>query len=237
MPDPDSIGQHTSLFLLAVEAGFRDHLATWNDAPNASLKQARVNPHTLVPGDLVTIPELEAERAEGKATERFHRFTVRATGLLLKLAIQDLDRNPEGGRTVQLFLGAKSGTGGGVDVTVPTTHLLDGDGALEQVIDPATTEGEARLLVGEDPAQVQRKIRLLVGGLEPPNTIRGQQARLNNLGYFAGFTDDHTVQLTWAIEEFQLEHGLKPTGKTDDPATFNKLAHVHGDLLESERVP
>ena len=57
------------------------------------------------------------------------------------------------------------------------------------------------------------------------------------MGYFAGFAEKDVDQLRWAIEEFQVDHGIKATGKFDDPVTFNRIAHEHGDLLASERVP
>jgi hypothetical protein len=236
MADPTQVADGRSLFQAAVEAGFRDHLASWNDGANSAIRKSRVNPHTLAEADQVVLPVLEPGQVAGKGTDQFHTFTVRATGLLLNLAVQDFGREPLAGRTVRVFLAAAA-AGGGVSPSALSTHVLDADGALQRPIRSSITEGELQLFAGDVTTAVETRIRLLIGRLDPPNTIRGQQIRLNNMGYFAGFTEDDVVQLTWAIEEFQFDNGIKPTGRTDDPATFNEIAHVHGDLLESETVP
>jgi peptidoglycan hydrolase-like protein with peptidoglycan-binding domain len=72
------------------------------------------------------------------------------------------------------------------------------------------------------------------------DTPSGQRARLNNLGYFAGFTDRDQDQLEWAIEEFQADEklpdrGLKGTLAKDRP-TLNRLAERHGDMLKGEEL-
>jgi hypothetical protein len=69
-----------------------------------------------------------------------------------------------------------------------------------------------------------------VGHLDPIDTLHGQQQRLNNLGYFAGFArgDKPDIQFRWAVEEFQCDHPpLAVDGKVG-PNTLKKLEEVHG---------
>ena len=54
------------------------------------------------------------------------------------------------------------------------------------------------------------KFDLKIGRLNPESKLSGQQARLNNLGYFAGFTLKDLDQVLWAAEEFACDRLSKP---------------------------
>jgi peptidoglycan hydrolase-like protein with peptidoglycan-binding domain len=94
--------------------------------------------------------------------------------------------------------------------------------------------------IGEEPPPPVATFFGALRGLAPANTVAGQQARLNNLGYFAGYEVADTVQLKWAVEEFQADHakshGLKVTGVVDEK-TLNAIGAVHGDLPAGARSP
>src|SRR5262249_8508870 len=75
-------------------------------------------------------------------------------------------------------------------------------------------------------------IPIKVGHLDPVEEVSGQQARLNNLGYFAGPLEGKTEEenqalFLSAIEEFQCDHGLRVDGICG-PQTQAKLKEVHG---------
>jgi hypothetical protein len=79
-------------------------------------------------------------------------------------------------------------------------------------------------------------IPIVIGDLGPVSEPAGQQARLNNLGYFAGFNPESKHQLKWAIEEFQCDH-LDEIRKKDkskkvdgicDKATQDVLEKAYG---------
>ena len=82
--------------------------------------------------------------------------------------------------------------------------------------------------------------RFLIGDLDPVDTPSGQRARLNNLGYFAGFSDRDEDQLAWAAEEFQADEKLPVHGLTGhrakDRATRNQLGKRHDDMLNGEEI-
>jgi hypothetical protein len=235
--------QHLSL--VAEEHGFRSQKPIWDDPGNAALRKARVNPNTLAPLDIVALPVREPLDV-GKATNQFHQFVVGSATVLLNLKVQDSDGQPLATRSFVLATGEPPAPSTSPTEPAPSTLInvtpqpgeTTGQGEIQVTISPRVSEGELRINRAVEPdAPLDVAYRLLVGHLGPPSTIRGQQARLNNLGYFAGFTEKDVDQLRWAIEEFQHDHGIKPNGKTDDPTTFNKIAHVHGDLLAAERVP
>jgi hypothetical protein len=75
----------------------------------------------------------------------------------------------------------------------------DGKGIIEQEIDPLAHEGELVVFVKDS----SLKFNLKIGDLDDVHTLVGQQARLNNMGYFAGFDEKDLDQFRWAIEEFQ----------------------------------
>ena len=227
-------GDH--LFRLARERGFRTARPLALEPANQSLLAKRVNPATLAEGDVVTIPALEPKQASG-ATDRFNTFTLLDSGLLLNLRLQDTDQQPLARRAYRLVV-AEHDPAGGFTVADPIDDLTSEQGAIAKAIPDFAIEGELTIHATGDPASaVVGTIKILIGVLESANTIRGQQARLNNMGYFAGFSEKDLDQLHWAIEEFQADHGIKATGAIGDADTFNRIAHEHGDLLKSERVP
>ena len=52
-----------------------------------------------------------------------------------------------------------------------------------------------------------------IGSLNPEFKLSGQQARLNNLGYFAGYSLRDLDHLLWAAEEFACDKIAKPVTK------------------------
>ncbi len=111
----------------------------------------------------------------------------------------------------------------------------DGDGLLK--IKVAKTPQRVALRVDSPPPSFDLDIPVLVGKLDPIGSLRGQQARLRNLGYFFGDfaptdqdrpPDEEDPQaFPSAVEEFQCDQGLPVTGSCDS-ATQAKLKELHG---------
>lgn len=225
-----------NLFSVARAHGFRTVRPLVEAPGNKALLKQRVNPATLAVGDVVTIPAFEPKAAQA-GTERFTRFTVNESDFLLNLVLQDTERRPLAKRSFRLVL-AEFDRAGRLSVLPPVEDVTSPKGEISQPITPFTTEGELVVRTTEDPGSAPvARVKLQIGVLEAANTIRGQQVRLNNMGYFAGFSERDLDQLRWAIEEFQADHGVPVTGRVDDPKTFNRIAHEHGDLLPNEQVP
>lgn len=223
---------------ITVEHGFPVLDPVWNAPENAELKRSRVNPHTLAVGDVITIPDPDP-KSENRATGASHLFTVLVDELQLHVKLRDEAGRPFANRAVRFVSGPLGSAASGDGVTeAPDEPQTDKDGALR--VNVAPTDGEAELTVHfsdsrESPIDV--KIRILIGFLAPASSKGGQRARLNNMGYFAGFSENDDDQLAWAIEEFEADNDRRPTGRSDDPVVFNLIAHRHGDLLKSEKVP
>ena len=233
-----TVAAHEHVGTVAARHGVRDPHWLWNHAANAELKTLRVNPFTLLPGDVITIPVLEPLEAQ-RATGQTHRFTLEPLDGLLTLKLLDADANPLKNRKAVVRTGTSARP---LDPETTRIHegTTDGDGKITAIVSDFATDGELTLAPADaqegDDVPPEHRLRLLVTVLPPVNSIAGQRMRLNNLGYFAGYNDRNLRQLRWAIEEFEFDHKLKVTGKSDNPTFFNKLGHVHGDLLPGEKL-
>lgn len=234
-------GEH--LTGIAEHYGFRDYKTIWEDGANAALSKKR-NDHVLQPLDVLKIPDKQIKELPRPTTQK-HVFQVKITKLFLRLKVRDLDFNELKGSKYEVALAA-------ADRNNPRKGSTDGKGILKELIErPVETVVEAEARVTAVPATGEPKLHkfdLRVGFLNPNHKLSGQQARLNNLGYFAGFDVKDTDQLWWAAEEFKEDHILmgkakvktkptiveetddpdEPTGVIDDAAFLAKLLEIHG---------
>jgi len=224
-------GEHTAVASTLAE--FRSWRTVWDDPGNQELRKERVNPFTLAADDALIVP-VRRHRRFSRSTDQEHKFIATAPTLLLNLKVLDRGQTPMANRAARIVLGT-GGEGAAVDGVVP--NATDGDGRLSQPLSPSHRAGELAVHQGDAESEVDLTLWMRIGELAPANTIRGIQMRLNNLGYFAGFAAADEVQLRWATEEFEFDHGMKVTGKFRDPKVYNRIAHEHGDLLPDETVP
>ncbi|MFO1078573.1 MAG: peptidoglycan-binding domain-containing protein [Planctomycetota bacterium] len=233
-------GEHISG--IAARFGFGDFHRIWDDPANAELKKRRGDPHVLMPGDVLTIPDREEGIVEAVTTD-VTTLEVDDLLLFLPLKVRDLGNKPLEKAPFELRLQLRP---------EPATGETAKDGLLVEEVARRAREGELRIehklppLQKGEPDRVETfKFDLHIGALNPITTFSGQQQRLNNLGYPAGFSVDDIEQMQWAVEEFQLDHlHLHPPRKppeilpeSPDPlaetgvqhaATRKKLEELHG---------
>jgi hypothetical protein len=232
-------GEHMSG--IAAQYGFPDWETIWQQPENAALRAKR-DPHVLFPGDQVFIPDRVA-RNEPARTNKVHIFKIQPPPpLYLRVRVLDLSHEPVTNANCHL----------GLDEGKLDAENTNNKGIFEHEITRLVRKGELtaferkpkREATSSDPF-VKIRFDLLIGNLDPETTFSGQQARLNNLGYFAGFTTKDLDQFRWAVEEFQRDHmfprGVKkapetladPAGTLDnsgvrDAATRRKLKEIYG---------
>ena len=191
-------GEHLS-GIAAVE-GFADFLTIFDHDNNADLKgKLKRDPHVLFPGDSVFVPDRE-DRVETRGTDSSHRFQVEMRPLFLICKLLDAQRDPIKSAQCKVRVDGE---------TMPQL-VTDGAGLLTQSIGrlakAAVIEAELPppMVVGTGEPQEPRSatFHVKIGSLNPETKISGQQARLNNLGYDAGFDVSELDQLHWAAEEF-----------------------------------
>ncbi|MDE1948507.1 MAG: hypothetical protein KGL43_11975 [Burkholderiales bacterium] len=242
-------GEHLSG--IAAQEGFANFHTVFDHANNAALKNdLKRDPHVLFPGDEVFIPDRQ-DRTESGATDASHRFQVEIRPLFLICKLLDWQREPIQSAPCKVQIDGE---------TVPPL-ATDGAGLLVQRIGrlARAAQIEAELpppkVVGPDEARLPRPttFHVKIGSLNPQTKLSGQQARLNNLGYEAGFDVRELDQLLWAAEEFLCDdsgHRVRqrpaivpapPQGEDDpdrndpasptglqDAALLARLAKVHG---------
>lgn len=200
--------QDEHLSSIAAQHGFGDFHIILDHPRNAALK-ARRDAHVLFPGDEVFIPD-RTEKTEKGETTRVHSFQLADVPLLLRIRLRDLDNKAIAKVPYELRVESPE---------APDANNTDGDGVIKpHEIDRQVKTGELTvthklppLKAGQPPREEKIKFDLKIGRLNPETMLSGQQARLNNLGYFAGFSVDDHDQLRWALEEFQCDHmGQKP---------------------------
>jgi hypothetical protein len=213
MPD-HTIKQGEHLPRIAHDYGFSDYRVLWDRPQNAELKEKRENPHLLMPGDVVNIPDKESKE-ELCATDQHHRFRVKGERLMLRLRLLDCGHQPLANTTCELHVRG-------------TAHQLttDENGLVEQEV-PALAE--SGILVFRDPlVPFEVAIPIKIGHLDPIDEPSGQKGRLRNLGYNPGSPKEHDEErFRVAVQEFQCDHGLQVTGDLDS-VTRDKLKEVHG---------
>jgi N-acetylmuramoyl-L-alanine amidase len=177
---------------IAALHGFSNFLTIFEHPENKKLRELRNSPVTLHPGDAVFIPDREL-RTEAAPTERLTRFTAARDVVFLRLRLQNFSGKPFANTFCAVGLERKDQT---------TPHTTDPKGIVEHEIEKPLKNAEVSVVKD---LKVVVKYDVKIGSMRDQDTLEGQQARLNNLGYFAGFTKDDTVQFKWAAEEFKCD--------------------------------
>jgi hypothetical protein len=207
MPKQHIVQQGDTTISLSEQFGLFA-LTIWNDPANASLREQRGDMNVLLPGDVLTIPDLR-QKIEDCNTNARHVFRRKGIPALLRMQIFDYEE-PRVNQAYTLTIDGKEITG--------TTNAK---GILEEYVPAQATSGE--LIIGED------KYRMLLdfGHLDPLTEVSGVQKRLNNMGYDCGEPNgelnDRTRQ---ALAELQSRFDLPITGEIND-ATRKKIGEMH----------
>jgi N-acetylmuramoyl-L-alanine amidase len=210
-------GEHLSG--IAKKYGFSSYKTIWDHGQNAELKKKRQNPNVIFPGDELFIPD-KGEKVESRNTEKKHTFELKTEKLKLRLILEDLYEKPIANAKCELQIENDS-----------TELTTDGQWKIEREIKP--TDARVFLTIKDPQTPVNEVlIPIKIGHLDPVDEESGQQARLNNLGYFAGPVDgnseaENKLMFQSAVEEFQCDHALVVDGKCG-PATQARLKQVHG---------
>jgi N-acetylmuramoyl-L-alanine amidase len=208
------VEQGECLSSIAKKYGFASWRTIYDHPTNADFKQRRPNPDVIYPGDEIHIPEKQPG-TDTAATGQSHTFKLARRKTKLTVKIAEHLGPPLTGRPYSLKAG-----GGIVEGTLPASGLVEHD------IPEDLPEAELRVYLG-DGASFYHWI-LQIAHLDPIDTVSGLQARLNNLGFYAGPVDGVEGPMTrTAIRQFQRAHGLR-VDEIAGPKTQQKLEEVYG---------
>lgn len=172
----------------------------WDLDENEELRELRVDPCLLRPGDEIVIPDAEP-KDESLPTGERHVFRRKgAHGLRIAFTQED-----ELLADVPFVLKLETRDGAALREITSTTNA---DGELLEIIPANAMQGEVVLNPGEEAEQV---IPIRLGNIDPLDEgFLGAQAMLNNLGYFSGNEDDGIGDVTRAaVRAFQEDNCLE----------------------------
>lgn len=211
MPIRHTVAAGETLAAIAEQHGFARGAKLHRHPDNAGLRELRDNPDVLAPGDEVVIPDREEARVEVRVDTR-HRFRLERPRQSLRLEPRGSEGETLDGWDYVLIAGETRFEG-----TV--------DGAIEHPL-PFGVDTAQLELVHDDETPLRWDLR--IGHLDPADTVTGQQARLNNLGFVCGATDgDAGPRTEQSIRSFQAAYGLEVDG-TCSQAVADKLREVYG---------
>jgi hypothetical protein len=214
----------------------------WNDGANAQLKDKRHDPDTLMPGDILHIPDLTPAQ-ESKPTDQQHQFKVKNRQAKFKLTLVQQPKDASKAQTAaaaaaedwkfteQARAEAKPEAMTNVpyelqaDGNLVAKGFTDGSGNLSAPVAPNAQSGLLILNKGQpDEWTIELHFREMAPLTEPAGVGR----RLYNLGFACSTTaTDITQDISEAIRRFRAREGLPAGGDLDD-ATRNKLKDVYG---------
>ena len=177
----------------------------WNADENTTLRQQRIDPNVLFPGDLVVIPDKDPKE-DGRAIDQHHVYKTQSEPTHVKIRLT-IDEKPRKNLPYELEVDQQTKKGS-----------TNNDGCLEEEIPVDAKTGVLRVGKG-NPVE---KYDLVFGKVYPLDTADGVSNRLNELGFYAAPSD-----LTPGVRGFQNLHQMKVDGIVDD--TFRtKLKDVYG---------
>jgi hypothetical protein len=211
MPIRYIVKQGDCISSIAFEHGFFPD-TIWNYPDNAKLKELRLDPNVLLPGDTVVIPNLRLKEVS-EPTNMVHKFQRKGVPekLRLQFKLNDLPRVDE---PYNLEIDGK---------IIITGKKTDEEGRIECSIPPNARE----ILVTFNEGREVYKI--YAGFLNPIEEISGVQARLSNLGYYQGPIDNKSSEeLEAAIRSFQEANNLVSRDGTLNNETRDSLKQAYG---------
>ena len=198
--------------LISISEKFGHHWETiWNHSENSEIKAIRKDARVMKKGDRLMIPPV-AGKQEQVASEKRHKFVRKGIPALVRIQVLR-EGQPMAGQPWKAVVDSVSKEG-----------TSAGDGIVEIPI--GNQAKFARLEVGTGEELTIYELRL--GQLDPPDTVSGAQARLNNLGYPCGKVDGILGPNTrTAITGFQKAQGIPASGELNTE-TADLLLGIHG---------
>jgi N-acetylmuramoyl-L-alanine amidase len=206
MPVEHVTTQGETIASIALEFGFFPD-TIWNDSANAELKRKRQDPHVLLPGDVVVIPEKRLKKA-AKPDQARHRFRRKGVPKVLRIRLLTT-HGPLSNMKYRIDIDGRL-----------TNGKTDADGVLKETIPLNAKHAKLMMENGRD-------YEIALGEMDPINEIVGIQKRLANVGSYGGpFDGQLGPETIAALRSFQASQGLPITGEADD-ATKNRLRELN----------
>jgi hypothetical protein len=188
----------------------------WQYPANEHLRREGRVQEILTPGETVVIP---APRIRPLPAAIDTRLRLQCATAMIEIPLRFFDRFDEPRSHVPYMMRLLVGD----DLFDVRAGETDDSGCVHQVAPPDVTTVEVTLGTDAD----RELYELFVGDLDPLETLRGVQGRLDNLGYPCPLDGKPGEETRAALRAFQEDSDLTVTGEIDD-ATLSKLEERHG---------
>jgi len=201
--------------LVAWAYGHEDGKAVWSHGDNGKLRDRRSDPNILMPGDRLTVPEVEP-KTQTLATGQRHRIQVKIPRKELRLRVLAHKDEPLASAKYRLVLDG---------LPEPREGTTDGDGMLKEKVRIDIRGGVLEI---DD-----RRFRLRFHYINPfpvdaADPMTGVSSRLADLGYESGgASKSSSPALASALALYQTDADIDVTGKLD-AATKDQLEKDFG---------
>jgi N-acetylmuramoyl-L-alanine amidase len=210
-----TVVQGECLASISRKYGFLNYRTIYDAPENDEFRRRRPNPNIINPGDQLYIPDKKV-KMETRGTDAHYTFQISPQKVVLRVVVKRDGGTPYANKTFELTVGNST-----------VRDQTSGDGLLEVQIPADVTTGTLKIFVGEKEADGAIVWNLSIGHLDPPDTVTGLQARLNNLGFYCGQVDGIVGPKTErALRAFQIVNGLPVTAALD-AATCGLLEGEH----------
>ncbi len=199
---------------------FGDFKDIFEHPANRDLRKLRPNPHCLLAGDLVQIPE-KYPRVESCAIDTKHRFILKTNPACFRLQLADQDGLYQSGKKYELTVG---------DQTYKGRTFIEGQ--IQHYIAPDIQSGTLEVWYdGDDRDPTTLTVR--IGNLDPAAEPTGIQQRLKNLGFYAGDIDGDLEKITEnEVLSFCATYGIEAQAP-DSKEFIAVLSKAHEQVISS----
>lgn len=203
-----TVVQGEGISALSARYGFAPE-TIWRHPENTALRDLRTDPNVLMPGDIIVIPDLQAQEL---ACAIGQRHVFRRKGVPARFELQLTGEH-----------GALAHTAYVLEVEGREYRgSTDADGILRHGVPNGARHGSLHY-------ELDGTTQLLAidfGSLDPVDELSGVQKRLENLGYPCDAPGVDGPRTRLALQCFQLAADLEPTGERDAP-TLASLVRLH----------
>ncbi len=200
---------------IAKSFGFSHWQTIYNAPENADFRTLRPDPNIISPGDQLFVPD-KLTKTDSKGTDTKNTYKLFAKKTFLKIRLKDEQGNAFANKKYSLKINGNL-----------TEGATGADGLVQTEIAADTASGQLTVFLDNDTSKPGIVWSLKIGNLDPVDTNKGVQARLNNLGFFCGAVDGIIGPMTQAaLSGFQSKNGLAVSGSADS-VTRDKLRQLH----------
>ena len=200
-----TVRQGECMMTIARQYGFSDWRVIYDTPDNESLRKLRTNPHCLLPGDKVHIPDKDKYRKTAQ-TNKKHKYVLKNRKNYLSVRLVDRQLNP----LADIPYNISFFDDGNKDaITTEENQATDSDGFIQKKIPAKTTKAVVSYFPYKNQPSLVRHLTLKLSQLDPVDEESGKRERMRQLGFpvertVASDMNRYSEQINNISERFSL---------------------------------